>query len=52
MDGTGTIGKLLEKARPFANPNPTRSPVKEPGPMLIAIASISSNVFLLYPKLF
>ena len=37
-------GKSNEKQIPLAAETPIRSPVKEPGPLLTAIASISLNV--------
>ena len=38
--GTGIIGRLFAKAKPFANPRPILNPVKEPGPIETDIASI------------
>ena len=39
-------GKSNEKQSPFAAETPILSPVKEPGPLLTAMASISLNVLL------
>ena len=39
----GMIGKFFENAKPFVKPSPILNPVNEPGPMLIAKASILSN---------
>ena len=40
---TGIIGKLFENASPFEKLNPILRPVKEPGPILTAIALTSDN---------
>ena len=42
--GIGTIGKLWEKAKPLAKLNPILSPVKDPGPLLTAIALTSDSL--------
>ena len=50
--GTGIIGSPFEKAIPLLNPKPILKPVKEPGPILTAIASISLTVLFDLSKTF
>ena len=50
--GTGIIGSPLEKAIPLLNPKPILRPVKEPGPILTAIASILLTVLFDLSKAF